>query len=58
MLDLRAGYWKVRQDPQDADKTAFMTRRGYYRFKVLSFGLSGAQSLFQRLMNLVLAGLT
>jgi hypothetical protein len=57
-LDLRSGYWQVRQDPQDADKTAFITRRGCYRFKVLSFGLSGAPSLFQRLMNLVLAGLT
>jgi Reverse transcriptase (RNA-dependent DNA polymerase) len=57
-LDLRAGYWQVRQDPKDADKTAFITRKGCYRFKVLSFGLTRAPSLFQRLMDLVLAGLT
>jgi hypothetical protein len=45
-------------DTRDADKTAFITRRGTYRFKVLSFGLTNAPSLFQRLMDLVLAGLT
>ena len=57
-IDLRAGFWQVRQDPKDADKTAFITRKGCFRFKVLSFGLTGAPSLFQRLMGLVLAGLT
>ena len=43
------------------DKTAFvtpLTRRGQFRFKVLSFGLANAPSLFQRIMDLVLAGLT
>jgi len=57
-LDLRSGYWQVRQAPEDADKTAFVTRRGCYRFKVLSFGLCGAPGLFQRLMDLVMSGLT
>jgi transposase InsO family protein len=57
-LDLRSGYWQVRQDPLDADKTAFVTRRGCFRFKVLSFGLTGAPSLFQRLMDMVMSGLT
>ena len=57
-LDLRAGYWQTEMDSKDADKTAFVTRRGVFRFKVLSFGLANAPSLFQRLMNYVLAGLT
>ena len=57
-LDLRSGDWQVRQDPIDADKTAFVTRRGCFRFKVLSFGLTGAPSLFQRLMDMVMSGLT
>ena len=56
-LDLRSGYWQARIDPASADKTAFVTRKGTFRFKVLSFGLSNAPALFQRLMDLVLAGL-
>jgi hypothetical protein len=57
-LDQRSGYWQVKQDPTDADKTAFITRRGCFRFRVLSIGLTGAPSLFQRLMDMVLSGLT
>ena len=57
-LDLRAGYWQTEIDERDRDKTAFVTRRGMYRFKVLSFGLANAPALFQRLMDLVLVGLT
>ena len=57
-LDLRAGYWLTAMDERDADKTAFITRRGTFKFKVLSFGLANAPALFQRLMDYVLAGLT
>jgi transposase InsO family protein len=57
-LDLRSGFWQTSIDPRDRDKTAFVTRRGTFRFKVLSFGLANAPSLFQRLMDLVLVGLT
>jgi len=58
MLDLRASYWQTAMDERDADKTAFVTRRGTFRFKVLSFGLANAPALFQRLMDYVLARLT
>ena len=57
-LDLRAGYWQTEMDERDSDKTAFVTRRGIFKFKVLSFGLANAPALFQRLMDHVLAGLT
>lgn len=57
-LDLRSGYWQASIHPSDRDKTAFVTRKGMWRFKVLSFGLVNAPSLFQRLMDLVLSGLT
>jgi hypothetical protein len=57
-LDLRCGFWQVAQNERDADKTTFVTRRGSFRFRVLSFGLQGSPSLFQRVMDLVLAGLT
>lgn len=56
-MDLRSGFWQVAIDPRDADKTAFVTRKGQFRFKVLSFGLANSPSIFQRLMTMVLAGL-
>ena len=40
------------------DKTSFVTRKGSFRIRVLAFGLSNAPAVFQRLMDLVLAGLT
>ena len=57
-LDLRSGYWQVVNDPSTADKTSFVTRKGSFKFKVLAFGLSNAPAVFQRLMDLVLVGLT
>ena len=56
-LDLRAGYFQVELHQDDAEKTAFVTRSGHYEFTVLSMGLANAPSQFQRLMDLVLAGL-
>ena len=57
-LDLRLGYHNIPIKEADRDKTAFITRRGCFRYKVLPFGLSTAPSVFQRLMDLVLCGLT
>ena len=57
-LDLRQGYWQVENDPEIADKTTLITRKGAFKFKVLPFGLSNAPAVFQRLMNLVMQGLT
>ena len=57
-LNLRSGYHNIRIRESDRDKTAFITRRGCFRYKVLPFGCSTAPSVFQRLMDLVLCGLT
>ena len=54
---LRSGFWQVAIDQRDADKTAFVTRKGQFRFRVLSFGLANSPNIFQRLMTMVLAGL-
>jgi len=53
-LDFRSGY----RLPEDADKSAFVYRSGQYKFTVLSMGLANAPGQFQRLMDLILAGLT
>ena len=42
----------------DADKTAFITRKGQFRFCVMSMGLCNSPTSFQRLLDLVLRGLT
>jgi len=57
-LDLRSGYHNIPTREADRDKTAFVTRRGCFRYKVMPLGLTCAPSVFQRLMDLVLCRYT
>ena len=58
-LDLHSGYWQVPVNQEDQEKTAFPPGpgMGLFQFKRMPFGLCGASSTFQRLMNTVMRGL-
>ena len=57
-LDLRSGYYNIPIAESNRDKSAFITRQGCFRFTVMPFGLTCAPSVFQRLMDVVLCGLS
>ena len=56
-LDLSAGYWQVEVEPEDKQKTVFITRQGLFEFNVMPLGLCNAPATFERLMELLLSGL-
>ena len=56
-MDMKAIYHQLAVREQDRDKTAFVTRRGLYRFRTLPFDLCNATASFSRLACLVLSGL-
>jgi len=52
-LDLAAGYWWIRVQPDSREKTAFITHQGLYEFKVMPFGAMNVPAVFHRLMQRV-----
>ena len=55
-LDLSSGYWQVKIDPQNREKTALSVGRGLWQYEVMAIGLKNASATFQRLIELVLNG--
>ncbi|KAL6335872.1 hypothetical protein AAG906_003497 [Vitis piasezkii] len=50
-LDAFFGYHQIPMSPADEEKIAFITPRGLYCNKVMSFGLKNARATYQRLMT-------
>ena len=56
-LDLKSEYWQIKVHADSQEKTAFITHKGLFEFRVMLFGVTNAPAVFQRLMQQVLAGL-
>ncbi|KAI3667467.1 hypothetical protein L6452_42525 [Arctium lappa] len=52
-MDAYSGYNQILMHPDDQEKTAFMTDKGIYCYKVMPFGLKNAGSTYQRLVNMM-----
>ena len=50
-LDAYRGYHQIHLYAADQEKTAFITPRGTYCYKVMPFGLKNAEATYQRLVT-------
>ena len=50
-MDAFSGYNKINMDPDDQEKTSFITGQGTYCYRVMPFGLKNAGVTYQRLVN-------
>ncbi len=46
-LDLYSGYWQVKMNSRDIEKTAFVTPQGLFHFTVMPFGLCNVPTTFR-----------
>ena len=50
-MDAFSGYNQIKMDPNDQEKTSFVTGQGTYCYQVMPFGLKNAGATYQRLVN-------
>ena len=50
-MDAFSGYNQISMDPDDQEKTSFVTGQGTYCYRVMPFGLKNARATYQRLVN-------
>ena len=56
-FDLLKGYWQVPLTVRAKELSAFVTSDNFLQYRVMPFGVRNAPATFQRLVNLVLAGM-
>ena len=54
-VDAFSGYNQIMMHPDDREKTAFITDRGTYCYKVMPFGFKNAGATYQQLVNRMFA---
>ena len=54
-MDAFSGYNQILMHPDNQEKTAFITERGIFCYKVMPFGLKNAGATYQRLVNKMFA---
>ena len=57
-LDLLKGYWQVPLTDRASTISAFVTPDRFLQYTVMAFGMCNAPATFQRLVNIVLAGVS
>ena len=50
-MDAFSGYNQISMDPDDQEKTSFVTGQGTYFYRVMPFGLKNIGATYQRLVN-------
>ena len=55
VCNAQSAYWQIPIAQKNRHKTAFVTSKGKYVFKVLPFGIANARWIFQRVMSLAFA---
>ena len=56
-FDLLKGFWQIPLTERAKEVSAFVTPDGLFQYKVMPFGMKNSPATFQRLINLLIAGL-
>jgi hypothetical protein len=57
LQDMESAYWHIPVNPDYKNKTGSVTPFGRFSFQSLAYGLTGAPSSFQKIMDVILMGL-
>ena len=56
-FDLLKGFWQIPLTQRAKEVSAFVTPDGLFQYKIMPFGMKNSPATFQRLINLLIAGL-